>query len=266
MQKYDFPSGKLDQERLDIQHICYSKGNFTVLKECLISLNQTVVDAGCGSGAMTEWLAYQVGPYGKVIALDNDPEQLEVASSRAKKAGLTNIQFLNVNLEEDLDDAFKADITFCSMVLTHLKNKQTGVKNLAKFTKKDGYVVAADPINAMCWVSPDNRAYNKIFDLFIDYAMHKSFNANFGMQSGSIFLESDSFSAMTVEGYQPITNIPTLKSYIRRGWEHFRDNVVERHVLTQEEQQQLSQELDNMINSEAFTFGLPINTIVKARV
>ena len=51
-----------------------------------------VADFGAGSGYYTERLARAVGPSGKVLAVDLQPEMLEMVGARAKKLGFTNIE------------------------------------------------------------------------------------------------------------------------------------------------------------------------------
>ena len=53
-----------------------------------------VADFGAGSGYYTERLARAVGPTGKVLAVDLQPEMLQMVGQRAKKLGLTNIELV----------------------------------------------------------------------------------------------------------------------------------------------------------------------------
>ncbi len=54
---------------------------------------ETVLDIGCGAGFDTLIAAQQVGPGGRVIAVDMTPEMLQKAERGAKEMGLTNIDF-----------------------------------------------------------------------------------------------------------------------------------------------------------------------------
>jgi ubiquinone/menaquinone biosynthesis C-methylase UbiE len=55
---------------------------------------QTVCDMGCGNGFYTLQLARLVGPQGRVIAVDIQPEMLHMLDARAKEATLTNIELV----------------------------------------------------------------------------------------------------------------------------------------------------------------------------
>jgi ubiquinone/menaquinone biosynthesis C-methylase UbiE len=54
----------------------------------LVQPGQTVVDIGCGPGHFTLGMARLVGEAGKVIAVDVQPQMLDVVRRRAARAGL----------------------------------------------------------------------------------------------------------------------------------------------------------------------------------
>ena len=63
-----------------------------LLKALQIKQGQTVADIGCGNGFYTLQLAKLVGPRGRVLAVDIQPEMLELLSKRASEAGIDNIE------------------------------------------------------------------------------------------------------------------------------------------------------------------------------
>jgi cyclopropane fatty-acyl-phospholipid synthase-like methyltransferase len=56
-----------------------------------VKRGMTVCDLGCGNGYYTLQLAQMVGPTGRVLAVDIQPEMLELLRKRAAKRGITNI-------------------------------------------------------------------------------------------------------------------------------------------------------------------------------
>ena len=65
-----------------------------------LNTGETVLDIGCGAGFDTLIAARQVGPSGRVIAVDMTPEMLEKAERGAREMGLTNIEFRKGFAEE----------------------------------------------------------------------------------------------------------------------------------------------------------------------
>lgn len=57
-----------------------------------IKPGQTVCDLGCGNGYYTLELARLVGPKGKVLAVDIQPEMLHLLDLRMKEAGIANVE------------------------------------------------------------------------------------------------------------------------------------------------------------------------------
>jgi ubiquinone/menaquinone biosynthesis C-methylase UbiE len=57
-----------------------------------VKKGQTVADVGCGNGFYSLQLAKLVGPEGRVLAVDIQPEMLELLKQRADEAGIDNIE------------------------------------------------------------------------------------------------------------------------------------------------------------------------------
>jgi ubiquinone/menaquinone biosynthesis C-methylase UbiE len=64
------------------------------VQELKLGAGMVVADFGAGSGYYTERLARAVGPTGRVLAVDLQPEMLQMVGARAKKLGLTNIELV----------------------------------------------------------------------------------------------------------------------------------------------------------------------------
>jgi ubiquinone/menaquinone biosynthesis C-methylase UbiE len=64
------------------------------IQDLKLEPGMVVADFGAGSGYYTERLARAVGPTGRVLAVDLQPEMLQMVGTRAKKLGLTNIELV----------------------------------------------------------------------------------------------------------------------------------------------------------------------------
>jgi ubiquinone/menaquinone biosynthesis C-methylase UbiE len=58
----------------------------------------SAIDLGCGPGRLTLPLAAAVGPTGKVLAVDLQPEMLAKVEARCESAGLANVDFRRAQL------------------------------------------------------------------------------------------------------------------------------------------------------------------------
>ncbi len=60
---------------------------------------QRVCDIGCGGGALTTKLAVQVGVDGEAVGVDLSALLLELARERAQKADVTNVRFVQLDVQ-----------------------------------------------------------------------------------------------------------------------------------------------------------------------
>ena len=65
-----------------------------------VAPGMVVADFGAGSGYYTERLAKEVGPSGRVLAVDIQPEMLELLGARIARLGLTNVELVR-STEDD---------------------------------------------------------------------------------------------------------------------------------------------------------------------
>ncbi len=74
--------------------------------------SQIVYDIGCGSGSVSVEAAYQVGPLGKIFAIDVDPKAIELTKKNLAKFGISNVTVILGNALEKISDLPLADVIF----------------------------------------------------------------------------------------------------------------------------------------------------------
>ncbi len=84
-----------------------------MLKELGVKRGMTVCDMGCGNGFYTLQLAKMVGPQGKVLAVDIQPEMLRLLQARAKAARIRNIEPILGSVIDPKLPAGKVDLILC---------------------------------------------------------------------------------------------------------------------------------------------------------
>ena len=73
---------------------------------------QTVYDVGCGSGSISVEAALQVGPAGKVIAIDYDQSAADLTKRNLQKFGISNVSVMLGNAKEKIPGLEQADAVF----------------------------------------------------------------------------------------------------------------------------------------------------------
>jgi SAM-dependent methyltransferase len=104
----------------------------------------TVVDAGCGSGRITGWLADRVGMDGLVCAVDREPDVLEYAAAvlSATARGRVEAWIGDVTALPFPEDAF--DAAWCSRVLAYVADPTAGLRELVRVVRPGGRIVVLD--------------------------------------------------------------------------------------------------------------------------
>src|SRR5581483_10387464 len=101
----------------------------------------SVLDIGCGTGAITAGIAEAVGPSGRVIGIDRDAQLLEIARNEHRTLA---------NLEFELGDAqalrFHAefDIVTAARTLQWIAQPAQAIANLKRAAKPSGLVTVLD--------------------------------------------------------------------------------------------------------------------------
>ncbi|MFN4065841.1 MAG: class I SAM-dependent methyltransferase [Thermosynechococcus sp.] len=93
-------------------------------------LDVAILDAGCGTGVGTEYLAH-LNPQAKITALDLSEGALEIARERCRRSGATNVQFHHLSLEDVAQLGQTFQMINCVGVLHHLPDPQRGIQALA---------------------------------------------------------------------------------------------------------------------------------------
>ena len=153
--------------------------------QALLQPGDSVLDVGCGTGAVTIPAKVRVGEAGKAAGIDPAPEMIAVAHKKAKRAGL-EIDF-RVGVIESLpfaDNTF--DAVTSSLMMHHLTDRLR-VKGLAEIwrtLKPGGRILIADMRR------PTGSAFKKFFTSVI---LHHGHVVEFGLQDLPALLKDAGF-------------------------------------------------------------------------
>ena len=112
-----------------------------VVAELKIPKGATVVDLGAGVGYFTWRLANQVGPQGRVIAVDIQPGMLDLLKQNLKKRGITNVDMVLGAPEDPHLPVGKVDLVLIVDVYHELQHPEKTMEHVRRSLKPDGRVV-----------------------------------------------------------------------------------------------------------------------------
>ncbi len=111
-----------------------------VLERLPLAGDETVLDAGCGSGRVTEELLERL-PNGRVIAADNAPSMLVEARARLERFG-DRVSFVECDLGRPLPVEGPVDAVFSTATFHWVADHDALFANLAAVLRPGGWLVA----------------------------------------------------------------------------------------------------------------------------
>src|SRR3954451_11644859 len=116
----------------------------TLLAALKVKPGDTVCDMGCGNGFYTLKLAKLVGKDGRVVAVDIQPEMLELLKAAAKAEKITNIEPALGTVTDPKLPAGKVDLMLLVDVYHEFSNPEEMLAAIRKSLKPNGRVALAE--------------------------------------------------------------------------------------------------------------------------
>ena len=125
--------------RLDALSRVYAAATAAWLDAAGLAPGASVVDLGCGTGAVTLAAAERVGPTGRVVGVDTAPQPLEVARRRAAAAGHRGVVLEQADVTT-WEPPGPVDAVLGRLVLMHLPDPVALLARLARAVRPGGVV------------------------------------------------------------------------------------------------------------------------------
>ena len=246
---YILATGERAAERLEFQSSLGLNWTLDHLNKAGIKEGMTVIDMGCGVGAITTHLAKLVGPLGKVYAIDASKEQLEIAKNKATLEDLTNIEFIHGDiyfLQNTLIG--KADIIYIRFVLMHLTKPQDAVDIIKNYLKPNAVIVSQESIlKSFNWFSDHAKIVS-------DLANIKNVDYSIGERTRDIFQQAG-FKRVEVEYKQLSVNYENFRKFTLLSLYEWKDKAIEAKVIDEAKVTQWEAELNNMSGEIEYTLA-----------
>lgn len=103
-------------------------------------------DFGCGSGYFTALLAKEVGPEGKIYAIDIQEDAIKEAQEFLRNLSTFNVKFLIQDLEVSSGlPENSLDFVFISQVLYQSEKPEKIIESAYKALKSEGFLIILEP-------------------------------------------------------------------------------------------------------------------------
>ncbi|MFW6134174.1 MAG: class I SAM-dependent methyltransferase [Elusimicrobiota bacterium] len=115
-----------------------------IIKVLNLKQNQKIADIGAGGGYFSIRFAKQIGPQGKVYAVDIEKQFLQQIKNLTEKSKIKNIETVLDNKLYETIDQNSLDWIFMRNVLHHINDRTDYLKNISKLLKPQGKIAAID--------------------------------------------------------------------------------------------------------------------------
>jgi 2-polyprenyl-3-methyl-5-hydroxy-6-metoxy-1,4-benzoquinol methylase len=143
MSEYVIDGGEQGKHRLNILGQAMNEYSMDALRKAGLSAGVSVLDAGCGGGTMTYYIAQNIGQTGHVTGIDYDGDIIELNRQELARIGVTNISFHQADIH-DFNEKGQYDIVFSRYLLSHLHNPAAVIARLVDALKPGGMLVVED--------------------------------------------------------------------------------------------------------------------------
>lgn len=133
--------------------------------KAVLAPGMCVLDAGCGTGAITAGIARKVGPAGEVVGLDRDESLL--AEACESYGYLENLSF-RVEDIQSLSYENHFDVVTAARVLQWVNDPELAMRQMCKAVKPGGRIVVLDYNHADLKLEPEPPAeFAAFYDSFL---------------------------------------------------------------------------------------------------
>ena len=134
----------------------------------------TVLDVGCGSGAITRNIAEKTGPTGRVLGIDPSPTLIEQATQQAST--LSGLSFQQADVYS-FDTAERFDLVTCARTLQWLAQPEAALINMKRFVKPGGHLAILDfNHEKIAWTPEPPKAMRLFYDAFLRWRQDAGFD------------------------------------------------------------------------------------------
>lgn len=215
-EEYVLATGPDAAMRLELLEQLYGPATEGLLAELVPTGSEmAVADIGCGVGTVVSWLGTRLGPRGSVTGVDISPEQLSVAAHRATRLGLTNVQFHCASVYDTGLPRRRYDLVCCRSLLSHLRDPQAAVLEMASLVTPGGTLLLEDIDMATIRTEPPSSAYSRVVELYFALAASNGCDYSVGSRLSELLRGADAGDVSTRHD-QPALSVGEGK----RWWEY----------------------------------------------
>jgi ubiquinone/menaquinone biosynthesis C-methylase UbiE len=157
-----------EYQRLRDQARMWQEATAQVLATVGLGPGMNCLDVGCGPGAVMQLMADRVGPEGRVTGIESDAALAAQSLNELRREGGAHFELIAADLLKlKTPSGAPFDLTFCRLLLMHMRDPVTILEKMSAWTKPGGLVVAQEFDFGAIAVEPTCPAmgeFNRVFE------------------------------------------------------------------------------------------------------
>lgn len=261
-QKIDYSS----HSRSEYSQRIHGPDSINFLNTSGLTEGMTVLDAGCGNGIMTRWLANKVGPKGKVIAIDILRKAIDDTKYLCNNELINNVEYKELGVEQVSSHYKNIDFIYCRFVLSHNKEdrRMAMLSSMFDALRPGGILVVEDANHNQFFHFPPSKAFARAIQIHMKWAETKGADYNLGDKLYTILKTSFAFENFIVRASQPVVINPEEKRMIEFVTDELREQYCDAGICDDNEISTLVDQLRALARDPTSLMGYTRVTQVRA--
>ncbi|MCP4181276.1 MAG: class I SAM-dependent methyltransferase [bacterium] len=188
--EYILRTGKPEEDRIDIYSEVYSDTTRAFLKNSGLKSGMSAADIGCGTGNTTALISDVMENTGRVVGIDASGDQVDIASSRIRECGNSNISYINKDLFNLSEYKNSFDFVYCRFLLINVKKPVLAVKAMLDILKPNGIIAIESISSPYCFSYPKNEALDLHSKYLEDVYKHNGLDLSTGRKTKQLLLKN----------------------------------------------------------------------------
>jgi SAM-dependent methyltransferase len=189
LRRYAIRGGVEGRERLRLLSEVMGPATRALLADAHIPAGATCLDIGCGGGDVTFDLARAVGPQGRVVGVDLDEVELDLARLEAQSHGLSNVVFERQDVTQ-WEPQGPFDVVYSRFLLTHLPDPAALVATVRRHLRPGGVFIVEDIDFRGHFAEPACRALVRSVELYTQVVQKRGADPNIGPRVPGLLREA----------------------------------------------------------------------------
>jgi predicted O-methyltransferase YrrM len=255
MHHYAIRGGKEGKERLDLLARVMLPTTSQLSARVGLSKGMKCFDVGCGGGHVTLLMAGIVGPEGRVTSTDTDGDILALARKDAEVAGLTNVEFRQMDACICLCRE-EFDLVYARFMLSHLSEPENCLATMLKTCRRGGTIVIEDTDFSGSFCYPTCAAYERYKELYQKGVQRSGGDPNIGPRLPEL-LRNAGVQAIELDVVQPTHIRGESKLMAPITMARISGALISEELATENEAQQIVAELKHAAADSDTVMSLP---------